>query len=98
MKRSALPTGRHWPAFTEQHVGSLLVGGYNYDTWNLRRFHPPKRYAVLVGFLQAALPETTDAVVEAQDKLITSVHSKAKKRRDELLRAGVMTSRLPSQP
>ena len=75
MKRSALPTGRHWPAFTQQHVGSLLVGGYNYDAWNLRRFQPPKRYAVLVGFLQATLPETTDAVVEAQDKLITSVHS-----------------------
>jgi TnpA family transposase len=43
---------------------------------------------VLVCFLQAALAETTDAVVEAQDKLITTVHSKAKKRRDELLRAG----------
>ena len=31
--------------------------------------------------------ETADAVVEVQDKLITSVHSKAKKRRDALLRA-----------
>jgi hypothetical protein len=40
-----------------------------------------------VCFLQAALAETTDAVVEAQDKLITTVHGKAKKRRDELLRA-----------
>jgi hypothetical protein len=34
------------------------------------------------------LAETTDAVVECQDKLITAVYSKAKKRRDELLRAG----------
>jgi hypothetical protein len=49
---------------------------------------PPKRYAVLVCFLQAALAETTDAIVEAQDKLITTVHAKAKKRREELLRAG----------
>ncbi len=54
---------------------------------SLRRFQPPKRYAVLLCFLQAALAETADAVVEAQDKLITSIHSKAKKRRDALLRA-----------
>lgn len=80
-----------WPPLVAAHpaVRRLLAGwGYHYDAWNLRRFQPPKRYAVLICFLQAALAETTDAVVEAQDKLITAVHSKAKKRREELLRAG----------
>ena len=79
-----------WPPLADIHPAArrLLAGwGYHYDAWNLRRFQPPKRYAVLVCFLQAALAETTDAVVEAQDKLITTVHGKAKKRRDELLRA-----------
>jgi len=80
-----------WPPLADIHPAArrLLAGwGYHYDAWNLRRFQPPKRYAVLVCFLQAALAETTDAVVEAQDKLITTIHNKAKKRRDELLRAG----------
>src|SRR5207244_6893870 len=79
-----------WPPLADIHPAAcrLLAGwGYHYDAWNLRRFRPPKRYAVLVCFLQAALAETTDAVVEAQDTLIATVHSKAKKRRDELLRA-----------
>ncbi|MDQ6673129.1 MAG: DUF4158 domain-containing protein [Chloroflexota bacterium] len=79
-----------WPPLADIHPAArrLLAGwGYHYDAWNLRRFQPPKRYAVLVCFLQAALAETTDAVVEAQDKLITTVHGKAKKRRDESLRA-----------
>jgi len=44
-------------------------------------------------FLQAALAETSDAVVEALDKLITTVHGKAKKRRDELLRASEEATR-----
>ena len=80
-----------WPPLAALHPAArrLLAGwGYHYDAWNLRRFQPPKRYAVLLCFLQAALAETTDAVVDAQDKLITSVHAKAKKRREELLRAG----------
>ena len=38
-------------------------------------------------FLRAALSETTDAVVEMQDKLITGVHNKARQRREEILRA-----------
>jgi len=80
-----------WAPLADVHPAArrLLAGwGYRYDAWNLRRFQPPKRYAVLVCFLQAALAETADAVVDAQDKLITSVHSKAKKRREALLRAG----------
>jgi hypothetical protein len=35
-------------------------------------------------FLRAALVETTDAVVERQDKLITGVHNKAGQRREAL--------------
>ena len=38
-------------------------------------------------FLQAARAETTDAVIEMQDKLITGVHNKARLRYDDLLRA-----------
>jgi hypothetical protein len=37
--------------------------------------------------VQAALAETTDAIIEMQDKLITRAHNKARQRRDELLRA-----------
>jgi integrase len=76
-----------WPPLGNVHPAArrLMAGwGYRYDAWSLRRFQPPKRYAVLLCFLQAALAETADAVVEAQDKLITSIHSKAKKRRDAL--------------
>ncbi len=80
-----------WPRLADVHPAArrLLAGwGYRYDAWNLRRFQPARRYAVLVCFLQAALAETADAIVDAQDKLITSIHSKARKRRDALLRAG----------
>jgi TnpA family transposase len=80
-----------WPPLAEVHPAArrLLAGwGNRYNAWSLRRFPPPKRHALLLCFLQAALAETADAVVEAQDKLITSVHAKAKKRREALLRAG----------
>ncbi len=79
-----------WPPLAEVHPAArrLLAGwGYRYEAWSLRRLQSPKRYAVLLCFLQAALAETADAVVEVQDKLITSIHSKARKRRDDLLRA-----------
>ena len=79
-----------WPPLAGVHpvARRLLAGwGYRYDAWSLRRLQSPIRYAVLLCFLQAALAEAADAVVEVQDKLITSIHSKAKKRRDNLLRA-----------
>ena len=38
-------------------------------------------------FLRAALAETADAVVEMQDKLITGVHNKVRRRREDILRA-----------
>jgi hypothetical protein len=48
---------------------------------------PDKRHAIVLCFLRAALGETTDAVVEMQDKLITGVHNKARQRREDILRA-----------
>jgi hypothetical protein len=65
----------------------LASWGYRYDVWNLRRFAPAKRHAIVLCFLQAARAESTDAIVEMQDKLITAVHSKARQRYDDLLRA-----------
>jgi hypothetical protein len=42
---------------------------------------------VLLWFLQAALAETVDAVVDVQDKLVAKINAKARKRHDDLLRA-----------
>ena len=65
----------------------LLAGwGYRYNVWHLRRFPAAKRNAIVICFLQAARAETTDAIIEMQDKLITSIHNKARKRYDGLLR------------
>ena len=64
---------------------SLLSNwGYQYDVWSLRRFPNGKRYAVALAFVNAALANTVDAVIEMQDKLITSLHNKAKGRQREL--------------
>jgi hypothetical protein len=54
---------------------------------NLRRFSAAKRSAIVICFLQAARAEMTDGIVEMQDKLITSIHNKARKRYEDLLRA-----------
>ena len=79
-----------WPALQAVHPATrrLLAGwGYAYDAWSLRRFEPAKRHAVLICTLEAALAETTDALIEMQDKLITRVHNRARKCRAELLYA-----------
>src|SRR5260221_13456674 len=59
----------------------LANWGYHYEVWSLRRVAPGKRHGIVLWFLSAALVETTDAVVELQDKLITGVHNKARQRR-----------------
>ena len=41
----------------------------------------------MICFLHAASAEMTDGIVEMQDKLITSIHNKARKRHEDLLRA-----------
>ena len=79
-----------WPALADVHPATrrLLAGwGYRYNVWHLRRFPAAKRNAIVICFLQAARAETTDAIIEMQDKLITSIHNKARKRYDGLLRA-----------
>ncbi len=79
-----------WPALTDVHPATrrLLAGwAYRYSIWNLRRFSAAKRSAIVICFLQAARAEMTDGIVEMQDKLITSIHNKARKRYEELLRA-----------
>ena len=78
------------PALADVHPATrrLLAGwGYRYNVWHLRRFPAAKRNAIVICFLHAAHAETTDSVIEMQDKLITGVHNKARKRYDELLRA-----------
>ncbi|MDQ3686747.1 MAG: DUF4158 domain-containing protein, partial [Acidobacteriota bacterium] len=64
----------------------LASWGYRYDAWSLGRFSAAKRHAILLTFLQAALAETVDAIVEMQDKLITRLHNNARQRREEFLR------------
>ncbi len=71
------------PSLAEIHPATrrLLAGwGYRYSVWNLRRFSIAKRNGIVICFLQAARAEMTDGIVEMQDKLITSVHNKARKR------------------
>lgn len=65
----------------------LALWGYRYDAWSLRRFPEVKRRAVLLCFLSLVVAETADGVVEALDKVMNDIHAKAKKRRQEILRA-----------
>ena len=79
-----------WPALVEVHPATrrlLAHWGYRYSVWSLRRFSDAKRSAIIICFLQAARAEMTDGIVEMQDKLITAIHNKARKRHEELLRA-----------
>jgi hypothetical protein len=78
------------PALGEVHPATrrLLAGwGDRYNIWHLRRFTAPKRHAIVLCFLHAARAEITDSIIERQDKLITSLHNKARKRYDDVLRA-----------
>ena len=78
------------PALGEVHPATrrLLAGwGYRYNIWHLRRFTATKRRAIVLCFLHAARAEITDSIIEMQDKLITSIHNKARKRSDDILRA-----------
>jgi hypothetical protein len=78
------------PTLVEVHPATrrLLAGwGYRYNVWHLRRFAAPKRNAIVICFLHAVRAEMTDSIIEMQDKLITSIHNKARKRYDDVLRA-----------
>lgn len=79
-----------WPGLDHLHPNlrrHLALWGYRYDAYNLRRFAEPKRRAVLLCFLSLVVAETADGVVEALDKVMNDIHAKARKRRQELLRA-----------
>jgi hypothetical protein len=79
-----------WPALSALHPSmrrQLALWGYKYDAWSLRRFPESKRHAILLCFLSLALAETADSVIEALDKVMNEVHAKARRRRQELLRA-----------
>lgn len=65
----------------------LSSWGYQQDVWSLRRFAPEKRYSIVVSFLRSALTETTDAIIEMHDRLITRYQNQAKEKKESLLRA-----------
>lgn len=80
----------NWPAvhtLPPEMRRQLALWGYRYDAWSLRRFPPAKRRAVLLCFLSMATAVTTDAVVNALDKVMNDIHNKARKRRQQLFQA-----------
>jgi hypothetical protein len=60
---------------------------YRYSVWNLRRFSLEKRSGIVICFLQVARADMIDGIIEMQDKLITAIRNKARKRYEERLRA-----------
>lgn len=65
----------------------LSSWGYQQDAWSLRRFAPQKRYSIVAAFLNAALTETIDAIVDMHDRLITRYQNQAREKKEALLRA-----------
>lgn len=64
----------------------LASWGYQYDVWSLRRFPDERKYSILVAFLAAILTETTDAIVDTNERLNLHYHSKAKEKKESLIR------------
>ncbi len=65
----------------------LSAWGYQQDVWSLRRFAPEKRYSIVAAFLDSVLTETTDAIVDMNDRLCTRYKNQAKEKKDVLLRS-----------
>lgn len=65
----------------------LSTCGYQQDVWSLRRFDDAKKYSIVTAFLNSALVETIDAIVDMQDRLITRYQNQAKEKKEALLRA-----------
>jgi len=61
--------------------------GYQKDVWSLRRFEDDKKYSIVAAFLNTALTDTVDAIVDTQDRLITRYQNQAKEKKDVLLRS-----------
>ena len=65
----------------------LSSWGYQQDVWSLRRFSAEKRYSIVATFLNTALTETIDGIVDMQDRLITRYQNQAREKKESLLRA-----------
>lgn len=65
----------------------LSAWGFQQDVWSLRRFAAEKRYSIVAAFLNTALTETVDAIVDMQDRLITRYQNQAKEKKEALLRS-----------
>ena len=65
----------------------LSTWGYQQDVWSLRRFADEKKYSVVAAFLNTALTDTVDAIVDMQDRLITRYQNQAREKKDALLRS-----------
>lgn len=61
--------------------------GYQKDAWSLRRFEDEKKYSIVAAFLNTALTDTIDAIVDMQDRLITRYQNQAKEKKEALLRS-----------
>jgi TnpA family transposase len=65
----------------------LSTWGYQKDVWSLRRFSDEKKYSIVIAFLNTALTDTVDAIVDMQDRLITRYQNQAREKKDALLRS-----------
>lgn len=65
----------------------LTNWGYQQDVWSLRRFDDDRRYSIVAAFLNSALVETIDGIVDMQERLITQYQNQARDKKEALLRS-----------
>ena len=65
----------------------LSMWGYQQDVWSLRRYSDEKKYSIVAAFLNTALTDTVDAIIDMQDRLITRYNNQAREKKDGLLRS-----------
>ena len=65
----------------------LSTWGYQQDVWSFRQFDADKKYSIVAAFLNTALTETVDAIVDTQERLITRYQNKAREKKEALLRS-----------
>ncbi len=82
--RCEMPVLKSVPLPTRQ---LLPYWGYQQDVWSLRRFEDAKKYSIVAAFLNTALTDTVDAIVDMQDRLITRYQNQAREKKDALLRS-----------
>lgn len=79
-----IPALKDVPVPTRQLLSNW---GYQKDAWSLRRYEDEKRYSIVAAFLNTALTDTVDAIVDMQDRLITRYQNQAREKKDALLRS-----------